>query len=112
MQEMITEFRTVIPDLATHAHKMCKMFDRISEVNQDLKGISNTRSKELLVNDLNDTILATLVHTSCVLSCIDRLQKLNDSYQYKVGPKVTKPKNDHRQMELQFDGAMDNADNG
>jgi hypothetical protein len=112
MQEMITEFRAIMPRLTRRAESMNRLFDKLQATGVDLKICTNSHSKEVLVEDMLVTLSDALVQIVDTLDCVRELQKLNEEYQHKVGRRVDKPKDDPRQMELQFDGATDNADNG
>ena len=112
MQEMITEFRAIMPKLTIRANNMSMLFDKLQAAGVDLEICTSSHSKEVLVKDMLDTLSDALVQIAATLDCVRGLQALNEKYQHKVGRRVDKPKDDPRQMELQFDGITDNADNG
>lgn len=104
MQEMITEFRAIMPKLTRHANNMGMLFDKLQATGVDLKICTSSHSKEVLVKDMLDTLSDALVQITAMLDYVGGLQTLNEKYQHKVGRRVGKPKDDPRQMELVFLG--------
>jgi uncharacterized protein YoxC len=102
MQEMITEFRNIMPALAESTKELTKLVCMIADTREDLQLCNNPRSKEVLINDIFKTLDAFDTTVFNVIEYSKALQELNEKYQHKVGRRVAKPKNDPRQMELAF----------
>ena len=112
MQEMIIEFRSIMPALMENTKELTKLVGMIVDTREDLQLCNNPRSKKVLIDDIFKTLDAFGITIFNVIEYSKALQELNEKYQHKVGRRVDKPKDDPRQMELQFDGAANNADNG
>lgn len=92
MQEMITEFRAIMPKLTRHADSMNVLFDKLEATGVDLKICTGSHSKEVLIEDMLNTLSDALEQIAATLDCVRGLQTLNERYQHKVGRGVDRPK--------------------
>lgn len=102
MQEMITEFRAIMPALMENIKDLTKLVGMVADTREDLQLCNNPRSKKVLIDDILKTLDAFGITVFSVIEYSKALQELNEKYQHKVGRRVDKPKEDPRQMELAF----------
>lgn len=103
MQELITEFRDEIPKLSQHHQDTDRLYRKVWGLWDDYARCESVEGRRLLIDAARKAMDMFSTAFIGMSASVEALEQLNAGYTRKLGPRKAGPKEDPRQMELEFD---------
>lgn len=100
MQEVIVQLRELAPEAAQNVDLAIKDFYVLKDLLSDLQACVSSSTREAVLKLIDGRQLQMAKYLAIAQDATDKLQKLNESYKEKLGPRKAKPKDDPRQQDL------------
>lgn len=100
MQEVITKLRELAPEAAQNVDLAIKDFYVMKDLLSDLQACVSSSTREAVLKLIDERQLGLAEYLAAAQDATDKLQKLNESYKEKIGPRTKKSKDAEGQQML------------